>query len=203
MDKIKLIKNVSDKNRMLVLILMFLFLFGEFLGTFIFSVAEFKGIDSLIELLFYNRLECTFLQTVINSFSYIFILLSVCLLLGLSAFIQPIEFLIPIFYGFGVGILISELCCNYGVNGIIYSVILVIPYSVTSSYIVIIALRESIRMSNALSSNIIRCTEYIKVDLNLYIIKYIILLCILAVLSILNALATYLGAELWTELLGI
>ena len=201
MDRIRLLKNTSDKNVILILGLMFLFLLGEFIGTVIFRIIKFDRNNNLIEMFFYNRLESTFLQTVINSFSGTFVLIALCIFLGMGAFAQPLEFMIPLFHGIGIGILLSDTYFAYGIKGIICSVFLIVPYSVLSSFIVIIAVREAVRMSNALSRNIINSNEHVKIDLNLYLTKYIILLFLLIILSVLNALVTFLGAELWTGLL--
>ena len=58
-------------------------------------------------------------------------------------------------------------------------------------------------MSNTVAQCIFRCNNYDKIDFDLYLTKYVILLALLAAAALADSLITYLSADIWTGLLDI
>lgn len=198
-------KSICNERDFILLALSGVFLIGELFGVIIFCKSN-TGIISaqgFIGNFFFNRLESTFLQTVIDSFSGNFILVILCAVLGSGAFFQPIEIIIPAFKGVGVGILLAEVYYSSGLKGIICSILLIVPYSAVSALIVSVAAREAVYMSNTVAQCIFKGNNYDKIDFDLYLTKYVILLALLAAAALADSLITYLSADIWTGLLEI
>ncbi len=205
------IKNSGFKDRLmngrtLTYILMTMFCTGELAGTVLylaFQSGRLEAAGNILEKFFYNRMGCTFIQTVVNSFSGTFILMLCCMILGFGAVFQPIEISVPFFHGLGIGIVLAEMNGSYGFTGFWTSAIMIFPYSVVSAVIVIISAKESVMMSSAVCKNVFGGKSRTEIDVRLYAEKFLILLSAAALCSLIDGLTTYLFAGLWTRLLGI
>lgn len=204
--KVKKIGKLSY-NDSSVLFLMVLFLIGVLVGTILYCNLESESLDRLSKLsgsFIDSRLGQTFIQTFVNSFSGTFMLLLACFILGFGAVFQPLEILIPVFRGLGIGVSLSGMYSQFGVGGFCTSLVLIIPNGIISAMVLIIAVREAIRMSNSIGNAIFsRKTVYEPVDYKLYFTKFVILSAILTISSLTDSLLTFLFADLWTGLLGI
>lgn len=196
----KKIKGIHSE-RIILYLLVLLFWAGELTGTILCCVVNSDGV---VNDFIYNRLYCTFIQTVINSFSTTFILIILCTLFGMGAFFQLFEAVIPFFYGLGIGMLLTEMNCSYGFKGLLYTLIMIVPYTIISAIIVIISAREALMMSNALMDSIfIKCSPDRKFDFNLYMTKFLLLIMIAATASIVDSIITYFFTGFWTDLMGV
>lgn len=194
-------------NDSAVLFLLILFLLGVLIGTILYCSVDAESLYGLSRLsgsLIESRLGQTFLQTLVNSFSGAFILLLVCFILGFGAVFQPAEMLIPVFRGLGIGVSLSGMYSQFGLNGFGISLILIIPNGIISAIVLIIAVREAIRMSNSISNIVFSAKSgFEPLDYKLYFTKFVILSAILAVSSLADSLLTFLFAGFWTGLLGL
>lgn len=88
-----------------------------------------------------------FVNLLVSSFFSTAVLLCAAFLLGMSAFGLPALLCIPIFKGAGIGYSIACLYLQYGLRGVAFSVLCILPGAVLSSIAVIVSSREGIRFS--------------------------------------------------------
>ncbi len=108
-------------------------------------------------------------------------------LLGYSAIGQPAAFLVPFFKGLGLGAFLGSLYRSYGFTGFLYSALLVVPYTLAALLAILVACRESVRLSNLFFSCILgnRGRERVSGSaLRLYHIKFLVLLAIVVVSAV-------------------
>lgn len=198
------IENLSGKT--LTYLLMTGFCAGELIGAAAYCSCcseDFGTLEKIAELFFRNRLGCTFIQTVINSFSGAFLLMLLCLFLGFGAVFQPVEAAVPFFHGMGIGVVLAEMNVEYGFRGLLVSALMILPYAAASAVMVIAAAREAVLMSCCVGRHIFGGIKSEDVDVRLYITKFLALFGVTAVLSAADGIITYFFAGLWTRFLGI
>lgn len=140
--------------------------------------------------------EYSFLQLAVNSFAGTFFLVLACFLLGFGSVFQPVELIVPFFKGLGLGVSLADIYYSLGFNGVVLSLILIIPNAVISSFSLIIACRESVRMSNSIKKILFgKSLDYNNVDFRLYITKFIIVTVIIGGSSLLDGAVTILFSK--------
>ncbi|MCL2054557.1 MAG: hypothetical protein FWG90_09045 [Oscillospiraceae bacterium] len=191
-------------NDSTVLFFSILFLIGVLFGTILYRLNS-ESADKLSELagsFIAGRLEQTFWQTLVNSFAGAFILLLVCFVLGFGAIFQPLEAMIPVFRGIGLGVSLAGMYSRYGAGGVGISLVLIVPNGVISALVLIIGVREAMRMSNSIGAIVFtRKSGFEPVDYKLYFTKFIVLTAILTVSSLADSLLTFLFAGFWTRII--
>ena len=90
------------------------------------------------------------LQSFTSAFGAAFLFLLAPYLLGYSAVGIPFVLLIPFFKGLGLGGFMAYLYIGQGLRGFGYCALILLPYTVVALIAIIIACRESIRLSGAL-----------------------------------------------------
>ena len=196
--------NRIKPDKILMYVLMAMFLLGEFVGTVLYcTVANEKlsDIDVLSVQFLHSRINCTFFETVINSFSGPFVLVLLCMLIGFGAIFQPAAILVPFFRGLGIGITLAEINSVYMYKGFALSLIMIVPYTVVSAVIIISAARESVLMSSGKIFGADKGGTFI--DFKLYFIKFLILIAVLAASSLIDSLLTFAFAGLWARVQGM
>ncbi len=200
----------SDKfitNESSILMLMILFLAGVFAGTVLYCNFDITGQDKLLGIagsFIDTRLEQTFIQTLVNSFSGAFMLLLGCFILGFCAISQPIEVLIPVFRGLGLGVSLAGMYSQFGLGGFCVSLVLIVPQGIVSAIVIMFAAREAVRMSNSIGMVVFSGRhEFEAIDNRLYFTKFVILSAVLVASSIIDSLLTFVFAGFWTSILGI
>jgi hypothetical protein len=128
--------------------------------------------DSYITL----RVGQDFLSRVVSSFTPAIISLFVTFLLGFDSVLFIAIPLVLVYRGLGVGTALAAIYAGMGVHGIGAAVLIVIPFAVFSGLILIIAVREAMRMSlSVLRVSASSTGKYAPVDYGLYVSKFIIL----------------------------
>ncbi len=172
-----------------------------FLGVILYGTLSGEQLDALNGLtgsFVIGRLNHTFWETLVNSFSGAFLLLTACFWLGFSA----AALLVPAFRGLGAGVSLSGMYGSFGLAGVGMSAVLIIPGAVLSAFALIIAARESLELSGKIFLSVFgRTVSGEAIDFRLYITKFVILLIILMVSSLADSLATFILAGFWTGLL--
>lgn len=69
-------------------------------------------------------------------------------LLGFSAVGQPFVLSLPFFKGLGLGFFTAQMYTSYGIGGIGFCALIILPYSLAVVFCDIIACREAFRLSN-------------------------------------------------------
>lgn len=90
----------------------------------------------------------TFLSATLSSLISSFVFLLLLFLNGFSAVGQPFSIFILFFKGMGLGITMGHFYINLGFKGVLTSLILLVPAGVISGYAILLATRESIKLSN-------------------------------------------------------
>jgi hypothetical protein len=164
-----------------------------------------EAFGEIAGIFFSSRLDGTFTETVINSFSGAFLLILLCFVLGLGAVSQPIEAAVPFFLGMGTGTVLTEMNAAYGIKGLGASVFLVLPCAVSSAFAVITAACEAVKMSCCIAGMLWGKSDARsdRPDLRLYLAKFLTLTAFTAVFSLIQGIITFLTAGLWTSLTNI
>lgn len=154
-------------------VMSYCFMSAEFLKQL--SIAE----RSYIEL----RQNQDFSQILIKSFAGSSIYLGCALILGFSAISQPIEIIIPLVKGLGLGVCLAQIYAQNGKEGILTGLLLILPCALISMYALIIGVRESIGLSNILLSNMLTVgqTNGLLSTVKLYGTKFLVLEAMTAV----------------------
>lgn len=179
-----------------------LYFAGVFLGVILYGALDGESLAALNDItgsFISGRLNHTFWETLVNSFSGAFLLLLLCFWLGFSAAAQPIELLIPAFRGLGAGVSLSGMYGSFGFRGVGMSAVLIIPGAVLSAFALIIAAREALEMSGSVfGSSFGGRSGGEALDIRLYFTKFVILCAVLALSAVADSLATFLFAGFWT-----
>lgn len=197
-------KSSRAVGRLPIALLMLLFCMGELVGAVSSCVPV--GNDILrrsAELFFRNRAGCTFIETLVNSFSGSFLLVLACLVLGFGSVSMPAELLVPFFHGLGIGVMLADMNAGYGLKGTLVSAVFILPFAVLSAIVVLIAARESFSMSFLSARRLLGLDKSDAGTVKLYLTKFLVLFAVLGVLSLADSLVTYFFAGLWSGFLGI
>ncbi len=193
---------VIVKKNYIFVALIVLFIIGMVYGTLLVKSKSYNIIEMLSiitsEYVSVNATQAI-ISTFINSFLSVFIFILVPYLLGYSAIGQLATMLIPLFKGLGLGSAMAQLYTSYGLKGIGYSALIIIPQTVISLFAIIIACRESIKLSNLF---LLTFASKQGRDINLstiklYNIKFLILCLIALVSSLVSAVSILLFSGLF------
>lgn len=201
--------HISDKSkrdgRMSLLTL--LYFAGVLMGTVLYGMLDDERLEFLNGMtgnFVSGRLNHTFWETLVNSFSGAFMLTAICFFLGFSAVAQPIEMLIPLFRGMGAGVSVAGIYSSFGAAGIGIAAVLAVPGAVISAFAVIIAAREALDLSgNVYTIAFGKGISGECIDFRLYFTKFVILCVILAVSSLAESVIALLTSGFWIRVLGI
>lgn len=154
--KSKNILKIILENKLVSLLVLFL-LIGMTTGSICAKFSDDNFIDNLDFLFASNfkiRAEQAMTDTFIASFTSSFVFTAILILMGLSAWgIFFIPF-IPFFRGFGLGLIAGFLYSNYGLKGIIFHILVLLPGVFISSIGIIIESKESISLSAKIISQL-------------------------------------------------
>ena len=187
---------MSNKNYVFI-VLIVLFVIGMVYGTLIVKSKSYILLEKLT-IITNDYVSIHANQPLINTFANTFFSIAIFILvpylLGYSSIGQLPTLLIPLFKGLGLGSAMGQLYASYGLKGIGYSALIIIPQTVISLFAIIVACRESIKLSNLLFYTF-ASKQGKDINLNtikLYNIKFLILCVIALVASIVSALSVFL-----------
>lgn len=171
---------------------------GLILGSFFFTNINNTKLSALMQAAFKLN-ESGFDSIFLNKFCVYFSLFTVTVLLGLCLIGFPFINIIPFLSGIEIALRTSFYYVNYSVKGIGYALLIIIPES--AAFIAV--LLYTIKTSTLLSKNIYNITTKktdMTEDLNLksYLKSFLIYGAIVVIISLVNALATYLLESLIT-----
>lgn len=180
--------------------LLVLFCAGELAGTLLYSGGA--TLSAAVSF-FVSRTGCTFIQTLVNSFSGVFVLMMISFAAGLCPFMQPVIAAVPIFRGIGIGFMLAELYSGSGVAGIAAAAVMIVPYSTVSGIILAAQSKEALKMSVGIFRTLFpRGGCVYKIDIRLYAAKFAAMVCILACAAAADSLVTYFCSGLWSGIYG-
>jgi hypothetical protein len=135
-----------------------------------------------------KRSERGFSETLAVNFFSAIVTIIVLFLLGFGGIYQPISVIIIAFRGLGIGTALTFIYAAELTISNLLTAVSVLPFIVFSSFIAILACRESIRMSTSiLRVSIAAPGDYSPVNYSLYIDKFIIMMFATGVVSVIDA----------------
>ncbi len=133
-----------------------------------------------------------------GSFGSSAVLLLLSFWLGLSIAAQPFLFLLPFFRGLGLGITVGYLASAYGLRGVGFAAVLLLPYAILSLILLLLSCQSGVRMANALLLGIFRSNKVDTAEFKRYLIRCGVLLLLLLPASLLDATLSFLFARFFT-----
>ncbi len=188
-----------NKNRLIGIVL--LYFAGIAAGVFLYCFppdGQSERFSIFAESFISGRLDKQFAEILVNSFCEPFVMLVICFWLGFSAIAHPAEYLIAVFHALGTGITLAGIYDIYGINGIGMSAVMIIPWTVISSFAVIIAVREALNMSTDVYSSVFgKSPVSAKIDFRLFFTKYVILCAMVVFAALAESAASILFSDMW------
>lgn len=120
-------------------------------------------------------------------------------LLGYSAIGQPVAVFLPFFKGLGLGAFLGSLYASHGLAGMGYAALIVIPAALVLLFALLIACRESIKLSNLIFFNFFgKSATALNIEiLRLYHIKFLILFGLALCSAVISAICMWLFSRLF------
>ncbi len=185
-----------EKNSFFILIVG-LMMGGVLIGSIAFCglsndpVNKLSGISqSFIETRAQQTPTDVFFDSLLSSTGQLFALF----LLGFWALAQPIEIILPLLKGLGLGATLAEVYASAGIKGFFIILFLILPFTLLSLFALVIGTREAFRLSNIFAKKAFydtNTTGMVGIT-RLYFQKFIILEIIIIVASVVDALCSVL-----------
>jgi len=193
-------KSFFEQNKLIILLLGVM-LGGVLIGSLAFcsmNEASVGRISFIAQGFMSTRASQSIFEIFIGSFLSSTGIVLLIFILGFAAVTQPIELLIPFFRGLGLGASLAQIYAFSGVKGFLIILFLIIPYAIINSFGIIIAVRESLKLSNIFSSRAISSanSEGMKNTTKLYCIKFLVIELIMLVGAIVDCFCSFLFANI-------
>lgn len=184
--------NVTNKKNYIFIAIVLLFIVGMVYGTLLIKsqpVNLLKQLNIITKEYASSHRTESVLVLMVNSFFSSMLFLVIPYLLGYSAIGQVGTLFVPLFKGLGLGATLGHLYLTYGLKGIGYSALIIVPQTAIALFAIIIACRESIKLSNLFFVSILPDREKVVTSntVKMYNIKFIILLIFIVVSAIVDA----------------
>lgn len=133
-----------------------------------------------------------FAHILIKSFTSSTIFLGSAFVLGFSAIAQPVELMIPLIKGLGLGVTIAQVYTQSGKGGMLTCLLIILPCTVISMYALLMVVREAIGLSNILMSDAlsIKQSDGLLPTVKLYAAKFLVLEAVVAVSAAVDCVCT-------------
>lgn len=185
---------VSEKRKFFISILMLFMFSGIIVGTlFVIKDEESRFIVSglINQHLIKNTVERSLIKVFTDSFLPLLFSLLIQVLCGLFAMGQPLSLLTLFHRGIAGGISAALIYINYGLKGFFIILIMLLPVLLFSMFILVLGARESIKSSNKILCFAFGKENAQKVEIKLYIIKFIVLTVFALLCSVMDSALTY------------
>lgn len=161
--KIRISRNDIKRNAVFAVFCILVFI-GIITGAFGGKNADselLKKLDFIFLTNFDVRCSGGVLSAFVSSFASSFLFLLVIFLLGLSVWGGIVVATIPFFKGYGYGLSVGWLYCNYGFNGVLYNILIILPGAFLCSALIAAASDSAFKISVKLMSY---CSRHISAD---------------------------------------
>lgn len=119
-------------------------------------------------------------------------------LFGLCVIGFPFELLMPVLHGAWLGAAMASIDIRYGVKGLGICLIFIIPQAILTSLAVMLACREGVKFSFAISKLIFSSKwKNLNVSFRVYCYKYAVCFLIVGIASIIQALAIIIFSDIF------
>ena len=183
---------MKNHNRTSVIIMLIFILLGIVAGTAIYMKYPLAAEQTHGFIKSGNKR--TIVEVFREAFDNTFIILLVLMFSGFSSVSQPIELSALLYRGIVLGISLSYTYAVYAVKGVFICVLMILPHALMTSIILVLAVRESMRMSTAVAIFAFKGQSDVtdRPDIKLYLLKFLILLLFLIAASLIDCVITYL-----------
>lgn len=161
--------------------------------SYCFMSADFLEQMSVAQQNFFElRKNRDFVQILIKSFGSSSIFIGCAFVLGFSAIAQPIEIIIPLVKGMGLGVSVAQIYSQNGKSGILTCALIILPCAVISMYALLIAVRESVGLSNIFMTAALTSgqTNGLLGTVKLYATKFLVIEAVTAVSAAVDCVCT-------------
>ena len=192
MDEIKEKKSFSEliiSNKEYIYPALF-YVAGLLLGSLLLKTINNTAISKLIELVL-NNSKSAFLAVFLNRFSLYISIYALCVLLGMCLIGFPIINVVMLLSGCEIALKIAYYYVNFGVKGVGFSMLMLIPEGAAIATVLIYSIKTSAELSKNIYEIATKGTTN-KIEIKYYLKKYLIYALIVALISLINALASFL-----------
>lgn len=184
--------HLKDFSRTSIIVMLAFILTGSVIGTIIYP--EFPETADFIKGFIKSADKRTIVTVFKESFADTFFILMLLMFSGFSSVSQPLELLLLVYRGCVLGISISHTYAVYALKGFFINVLMILPHAVMTSVILVLAVRESMRMSTAIAeASFRRNSDLIEtLSVKMYLIKFAVLVMFLCISSFIDCVITYL-----------
>lgn len=163
---------------------------GLLLGSLLLKTINNTAISKLIELVLSNS-KSAFLAVFLNRFSLYISIYALCVLLGMCLIGFPIINIVMMLSGCEIALKIAYYYVNFGVKGVGFSMLMLIPEGAAIATVLIYSIKTSSELSKNIYEIAAKGTTN-KIEIKQYFKKYLIYALFVALISLINALASYL-----------
>ncbi len=195
------LKSAKLKSKMITKILFFAFVLGVLYGAILIREDVNTFFDDMA---FINEVNITDRQTqpLITTFAQSFtsstVFFTLIFIVGFSSIGQPATFLLLSIKGLGIGSSIGYMYINYEVQGLLYSLLILIPPTLIGIFSLIMLAKESVRLSNMMFLCFTKENFKIgKHTLKLYLYKSAVFYALILISSVVDAIMTFLFVGLF------
>ena len=188
------------KNRRVFYALLFCFVLGMMYGSVLLKSDDsgvLSGLETIQETFIADKSSQSVLQTFLDSALSGSLFLGITFFCGFHALGQPFTFFLLFLRGLGIGSSIGYIYLQYGIQGIGYSFLTILPGAVVSTLALILSGRESVRLSNLLLSCFQKGNSKNKITWKIYLLKHLILLGFILFSAFLDSMTALLFAGLF------
>jgi len=187
----------SESRRLTMFILYASIFFGITVGSCVFA---FIGRDMSHNVLFSQYISpLNSGETLFQAFKYsaltYTVYITVLMLAGFFVFGNIAGVALVIYRGTGIGIAVGSLYLTFGVKAMLLTLLLIVPKILATTVIVILAARESMRLSSKLYRFLFRedsIGDGMRKFVKLYFIKFLILELFMVLIAVLESVLNYL-----------
>lgn len=169
-----------------------LYVAGLLIGTFTYTGVQSEKINKRIASIFQYSAKMDLLQLFINRFAIYIIIFCITVLMGLLVIGYAVTNTVPIITGCIIGLRISYYYVNYGIKGVGYCALLVIPEAALFMAIIVYCIKIGNQLSRGIMDSIKKQDTAVPYQAKPYLKSYLIYLFSLSIAAFLNALLTYL-----------
>lgn len=175
-----------------------LFLLGMLVGALLIrSGSTADNLSFIFDSFVGKRGESSFFQTFLLSFSSALLLLMADFFLGTSLIGVIGTPVVPLFRGLGLGASIGYLYAFYSWKGLAFSLVLILPHALISSFALVLASKDAFHMSQTFFSCALAdgSADKIYPTLKRYLVRFIVYFFMICAASLLDALMSALFAR--------
>lgn len=187
--------DLLQKRKRIFFFLIGVFLIGMMYGSILLrdkSGTFLKHLGIIQETILSDKADQSVFESFCGSFGSSLLFFGCSFLCGLSAIGQPLAVLSLFLKGLGLGSSMGYLYLHYGLSGIGYSALFLLPSGAIAVFALLLSVKESLRLSNLLFFALIRGREQISATVwKLYLCKHGILLLILGISALVDTVITF------------